>query len=120
MTTISIIPERPLPGEIIWRAVAGDKRSQGKTMGEALDALANQLALDATEARVIMGEKQPDHFFTATQQQRLATLMSQWRKAREAGQSLPLHEQNELEALIEAEVEGAERRAEHAWQDVAP
>ncbi|MBI1765967.1 MAG: hypothetical protein HYR56_31570 [Acidobacteria bacterium] len=120
MTTISIIPEHPVPGEIIWRAVAGDKRSQGKTMGEALDALAAQLALDESEARVIVGSKRPDQFFSAAQQQRLAALMAQWRMARDTGQQLPPHEQLELEALIEAEVQGAGRRAEQALLDLAP
>ncbi len=119
MTAISITPVQVLPGETVWRAVAGDKRSQGKTMGEALDALTQQLPLDAPDgARVIFSRKQPDRFFTAAQQQRLATLMSQWRAARDAGQSLPPDESRELEALIAAEVEGAGLRAEQALQDV--
>lgn len=119
MTAISITPVHVVPGEIVWRAVAGGKRSQGKTMGEALDALTQQLALDASNgARVILGNKQPDQFFTTAQQQRLKTLMVQWRAARDAGQSLPSDEARELESLIAAEVEGAGLRAEHAGQDV--
>lgn len=120
MTTISIIPEHPVPGEIIWRAIAGNKRSQGKTRGEALDALAAQLALDTAETHVIVQQKQPDQFFTEAQQQRLAELMAQWRTARDTGQQLPPQEQLELEALIEAEVQGAGRRAEQALLDLAP
>ena len=120
MTTISIIPEHSVPGEIIWRAIAGDRRSQGRTMGEALDALAAQLALDTAEARVIVQQNQPDQFFTLAQQRRLAELMAKWRTAREAEQPLPPAEQLELEALIEAEVQGAGRRAEQALQDLTP
>lgn len=120
MTTISITPEHPVPGQIIWLAVAGDKRSHGKTMGEALDALAAQLALDTTAARVIVQQKQPDQFFTEAQQQRLAALLAQWRTARDTGQQLTPPEQQELEALIEAEVQGAGQRAEQALLDLAP
>lgn len=111
MTAISITSVHVVPGEVVWRAVAGEKRSQGKTMGEALDALTQQLALDAADgASVIFSKKQPDQFFTAAQQQRLATLMVQWRAARGTGQSLSLDESRELEALIAAEVEGAGNR----------
>ena len=54
----------------------------------------------------------PDPFFTAEQQQRMTELMTLWRVARDAGGKLPPDEQAELEALVEAELEGAARRAE--------
>ena len=54
----------------------------------------------------------PDRFFTAEQLRRLAELMSRWRAARDSGGKLPLGEQAELEALVEAELDGAARRAE--------
>jgi len=118
MTTISIIPENPGAGETVWRAVAGDKESVGKTVGEALDALTSQLDWEASEALVIVRQLRPDRFFTAEQQQRLAELMSRWRVARDAGSSLPPDEQAELESLIEAEVWGSGQRAEQALRDL--
>jgi hypothetical protein len=53
-----------------------------------------------------------DRFFTINQQQKLELLMSRWRKARDAGSTLSAEDQNELEALIDAELQGTERRAE--------
>lgn len=46
----------------------------------------------------------PDRFFGAAQQQRLADRMGRWRAARDRGESLPAHEQAELEALVRAEL----------------
>ena len=53
-----------------------------------------------------------DHFFTIDQQQKLELLMSCWREARDAGSALSAEDQNELEALIDAELLGTQRRAE--------
>ena len=53
----------------------------------------------------------PDQFFTASQIQRLATLMQCWRTALNLGQELPITEQTELEELVEAEVLAAANRA---------
>jgi hypothetical protein len=41
MTTVAILPLSDASGERIYRALAGDKQSIGRTAGEALDALAN-------------------------------------------------------------------------------
>jgi response regulator of citrate/malate metabolism len=60
---------------------------------------------------VIVQSQQPDEFFTAKQQERLQELMARWRAAREAGASLTLAEQTELDALVDAEVQAAGRRA---------
>ena len=46
------------------------------------------------------------------QQQKLELLMSRWRKSRDAGSTLSPEDQKELEALIDAELQGTERRAE--------
>jgi hypothetical protein len=54
---------------------------------------------------------QPDRFFTAAQQQRLAELMERWRNARDGGNAFPAEEQAELDALIEAELAGSAQRA---------
>jgi hypothetical protein len=43
MTTVAIVPVVDARGEKAYRAMAGDKRSMGKTAGQALDALTAQL-----------------------------------------------------------------------------
>jgi len=112
MSTISIFPENHEAGEIIWRAVAGDKESLGKTAGEALDELMTKLDQGELLTPMLVRQMGPDQFFTAEQQQRLSELMSRWRVARDAGQKLPPGEQAELEALVEAQLEGSAQRAE--------
>lgn len=67
MTTITITPERA----DTYRAVTGDKASTGRTAGEALDALASQLADDESGTLVIVQNRKADCFFNATQQARL-------------------------------------------------
>jgi hypothetical protein len=94
-----------------YRAVAGDKHLVGKTVGEALDALTAQLPEDETGTMVIVQNLRPDRFFTAEQQSRLGELMSRWREARARDQSLPVTDQAELDALVEAELRGSASRA---------
>ena len=53
----------------------------------------------------------PDRFFSAPQQRRLAELMERHSRVGEQGGSLSDSEQAELEALIEAEVRAAGQRA---------
>ena len=43
MATVSILPISDPKGEKLYRALAGDKHSEGKTAGQALDALTAQL-----------------------------------------------------------------------------
>jgi hypothetical protein len=76
-----------------------------------LDALTAQLSADEASTLVIVQSLRPDHFFTAAQQQRLATLMARWRTARDQGGTLPVDEQTELEALVEAELRASAARA---------
>src|SRR5438874_1555908 len=102
MTTITILPEE----KDSYRAVAGDKESTGRTAGEALDALTAQLTEQEGRAFIVMLNRNADEFFTAAQQQRLGELM----RLREAGTLSPTDAQ-ELAALIEAELDGARRRA---------
>src|SRR3712207_5541114 len=103
MTRVAILPIPTDKDSISFRAVAGDKQSQGKTAGEALDALTAQLSEDETSTLIIVQSLRPDRFFDAAQQQRLAELMERWRVARDKGEALPAKEQIELEALVEAE-----------------
>ena len=110
MTKVTILP---LPTEkgLSYHAVAGDKHSQGKTVGEALDALTPQLSVDESGTLIIVQSLRPDRLFNAQQQQRLAELMTRWRAARDLGGPLPMEEQSELDALVEAELRAAGTRA---------
>ena len=111
MTKVAILPIPTEKGDVFYRAVAGDKLSDGKTAGEALDALNAQLSEDEASTLVIVQSRCPDRFFDAAQQQRLAELMGRWRTGRDQGQILPRDEQTELEALVEAELRAAATRA---------
>jgi hypothetical protein len=103
MTTITILPEETNS----YRALAGDKESTGRTVGEALDALTSQLTDDESGTLVIVQNFKADKFFNAAQQARLTELM-QLRQAR----TLSSEEEQELESLVEAELNGARQRAE--------
>jgi hypothetical protein len=111
MTKIAILAEPANGDGITFRAVAGTRQSQGKTAGEALDALAAQLPDAPTSTLVIIQHRRPDQFFTASQQERLKELMTRWRVARDAGKALPDAEQAELCSLVEAEERAAGQRA---------
>lgn len=93
-------------------AFSGKKNSFGKTIGEAVDALTEQLEPSEQNTVVYVRDFQPDEFFTVEQQQRMSVLMAKWREARDADQQLAPQEQIELEKLIEEELEGSGRRAE--------
>ena len=108
MTNVAIMPISTEQGDLSYRAVAGEKHAQGKTAGEALDALTSQLSADEASTLVIVQSLRPDRFFTAVQQQRLEALMARWRAQ---GGSLPHQEQAELEALVAAELRASAARA---------
>jgi hypothetical protein len=110
MTTVAILPVSDANGEKLYRAVAGDKQSTGKTAGEALDALTAQLEGDEFSTLLIIQSFRPDWFFSAEQQQRLSDLMNLWRTARDEGQTLPPEQQAELDRLVEAELKAATAR----------
>ncbi len=110
MTTIAILPV-PTEKGISYQGTAGDKRSLGRTLGEALDALTPQLPDADAGLLVVVQSLRPDQFFSAAQQQRTGELMASWRQARDAGTAFPAAEQSELDALIEAELYASARRA---------
>ena len=110
MTTVAIVPIMDARGEKAYRAVAGNRRSTGKTAGQALDALTAQLEPAEVGGPLFVQSFQPDAWFTAAQQQRLAELMEGWRTARDRGEPFPPDRQAELERLIEAELTAAQRR----------
>lgn len=110
MTKVAILPIPTESGGVSFCALAGDKRSRGKTAGEALDALNLQLSADKSSTLIIVQNQRPDCFFNAVQQQRLAELMGEWRLARDKGEVLSTEEQAELEALVETELRASAER----------
>lgn len=110
MNTVAILPISDTNGEKLYRAVAGDKQSTGKTPGEALDALTAQLEGDEFSTLLIIQSFRPDWFFSAKQQQRLSELMNLWRIAWDQGQTITLQQQIELDSLVEAELKAATAR----------
>ncbi len=118
MTAITILPEKLGTVETIYRALAGDRESVGRSAGEALDALTAQLSDDEAGMVVVIQHLRPDGFFTAAQQQRLEELMTHWRAARDSGGSLAEEEQTELQSLIDAELNAARRRTEATVREI--
>jgi hypothetical protein len=110
MTKVAILPIPTEQGDLSYHAIAGAKHAEGKTAGEALDALTAQISADEASMLVIVQSLRPGHFFTAAQQERLAALMEHWRTVRDQGNTLPVDEQAELEALIEAELHASAAR----------
>lgn len=111
MTTVAILPISGPQGDIYYQAVAGARQSEGRTAGEALDALTLQLPSDDAGTLVVVQHGRPDRFFNAAQQQRLAELMERWRRARDVGVPLEAADQTELNLLIEAELLATTQRA---------
>lgn len=75
MTMAAIFPVPTEKGVASYRAVAGDKHSEGDAAGTALDALTAQFSEEEAGMLVIVQTLRPDRFFNAAQQQRLAELM---------------------------------------------
>lgn len=111
MTKVAILPVPAEQGALSYHAIAGDRHAQGKTAGEALDALTAQLSKDEASTLIIVQNLRPDRFFNTAQQQRLEALMARWRTARDQGGALSSDERAELEALIEVELKAAAARA---------
>lgn len=111
MTKVAILPVPTKRGEISYCAVAGNKQTQGKTAGEALDALTAQLSEDEAGTLIIIQNLHSDRFFDTEHQQRLSKLMESWRTARDNGKSLPEDEQVELEAVVKAELRASAERS---------
>lgn len=111
MTNVAILPVPSEQGTISYRAVAGQTRSQGRTVGEALDALTTQLPESDTGMLVVVQSLHPDRYFSAAQQKRLGDLMEHWRAANETGTTLPVSLQAELDDLVERELIASAERA---------
>jgi hypothetical protein len=120
MTTIAIMPDNPGSSTPCFRAIAGSIQSVGRTAGEALDALTAQLNESELGTLLIVQHQRPDAFFTERQQERLSELMGRWREARDKGTALPLQEQAELDALVQAETVAAAARAATLVRSLQP
>lgn len=76
MTTVSILPVPAAEGGTIYRVLSGQRRSSGKTPGEALDAILSQ---DDSATVVVVKQSRSDRFFAAEQHARLEEMMARWR-----------------------------------------
>jgi hypothetical protein len=112
MQNVAIYPIPGGDGTPLFRAVTRLGQTEGRTAGEALDALSGKLPSDASGTMVLIQPFRPDAFFTAAQLSRLEYLMNGWRAARD-GQGPPLtaDEQIELQSLVDAELRAASDRA---------
>lgn len=111
MTKVTILPIQNETGSLSYRAVAKDMQTLGRTAGEALDALTAQLPEEESGTLVVVQSLRPDRFFTEEQQERLRSLMNDWRLARDRGESLATDRQAELDALVETELRASAQRA---------
>jgi hypothetical protein len=98
MTTIAIRTDQKETGERQFRAIAGDRQSLGRTMGEALDALMAEWGDSVQETVVLIQRFQPDQYFTQAQYDRMQALLAR-------RPTLTPEERTELGALIDAEVD---------------
>lgn len=103
MTSIAIRTEKRDTSQPRFRAIAGDRQSVGRTMGEALDALTQEWGDSIQETVVLIQHFQPDAYFTQAQYDRMQTLL-----ARRI--NLTPEERTELEALIDAELDATVAR----------
>lgn len=108
MTTIMIRTDKSEDSSPQFRAFADGIQGVGRTPGEALDAINAQLG-SGNGTLLVVQQFEPDPLFTAAHR---AGLMNRWRLARDSGACISVDERSELEALVDAEVEAAGRRAD--------
>ncbi len=119
MTKVALMRDSDSREPSSYRAVAGRVQAMGKTAGEAVDALAEQLSEEQTETLIIVRALRADRYFAAEPRRRLDDLMARWRAARDVGGAFSPEEQAELERLVEAEVRAATDRAEAVRDDLS-
>jgi len=107
MTTFAITKD----AEDRFRAISGRHQSVGKTMGEALDALAAQMEESDTAALVLIQKRVPDRFFTAAQHDRMENLRSRRETITDA-------ERAEWEELVNAELDATVARTDALIQQI--
>jgi hypothetical protein len=116
MESVAIFPVTSPTGLPAFRAVTKAGQSEGRTAGEALDAISARLSASESGTLVLIQPFRPDALFTAEQQSRLKDLMGQWRAARDEGRQLPAEVCAELECLVTEELQAAERRTRQVLQ----
>ena len=109
--TVGIVKIPSDQGDPVYHATGHGKHAEGRTPGAALDALTARLGDVLAPTVVIIQHMRPDPYFTAAQQERLDTLMTRWRQARDQGDTLPADIQSELEQLVDAELAASAARA---------
>ncbi|MGZ8216638.1 hypothetical protein [Methylomagnum sp.] len=107
MTAIAIRPVQKGAGEPQFRAIAGNRQTVGRTMGEALDALTAEWNDSTGETVVLIQRFQPDAYFTQAQHDRMQALLAR-------RHALSGEERQELEALIDSEVNATVARSARA------
>jgi hypothetical protein len=110
MSKVAVLGVPEKEGVLSYVAFQGEKQGVGTTVGKALDALTAQVPMVGSMV-VIVQRLQPDAFFGAPDQARLAELIEGWQAAQAKGLTLPVSEQKELESLIEKELKASEYRA---------
>ncbi len=88
-----------------FRATAGKRQSLGRTPGEALDALLATEDADIESSAILIQRFVPDKYFTEAQYERMQHLLSNRSALKE-------HENAELDALIDAELDATIARAD--------
>ena len=111
MTKVTITAENPGAANGSFRAATRGRESVGRTPGAALDALAEQLDEKESNTLIVVQNMWPDEFFNAAQQQRLGELLAKRRAALDGAREMDASDRAELEALVDAELDGATRRA---------
>ena len=111
MTTVSIHPIPNEDGGSTYHAFAGDRRGDGRTPGEAVDAVLSQWIGSAASTLVVLHHNRADRFFSEQQRIELDSLMRKLRQAKETGESLSREDQAKLESLVNTELRAAGERA---------
>ncbi len=71
MATGTVIEFSGEEGDHAYQAIGGDLRGNGKTAGEAFDAVAAQRNEKTTGAMFVLSDHENDEFFTDQQRERL-------------------------------------------------
>jgi hypothetical protein len=120
MKTISIKTVTTTNGERLYQAILGTQLSTGITAGEALDDLTAKMENQEINGFLFLQVNEPDQFFTATQQERLAELKSLWQVARDQGNTLPIEQQTELDDLMVLEMDAVIGRSKEMMNQLQP
>jgi hypothetical protein len=120
MKTISIKTMTTTDGERLYQASLGIQSSTGRTAGEALDDLTSKMENQEINGFLFLQVNEPDQFFTAPQQERLAELKSLWQVARDQGNTLSIEQQTELDDLMVLEMDAVIGRSKEMMNQLQP